>query len=126
MVLTEKYKEIIRFGIVGIIATALHYGIYLALNLVISANVSYTIGYLVSFVCNFILSNWFTFKTKPTLKKGVGFGLSHVVNYLLHMFFLNLFIHLGVPESYAPIPVFLIVIPINFILVRTVLKSKKL
>ncbi len=54
-------REIIRFGIVGIIATIIHYGIYLKL---------------------------------------------------------------GMPDKYAPIPVFCIAVPINFLMVRLVLKSK--
>lgn len=33
---------------------------------------------------------------------------------------------MGVEENYAPIPVYLIVIPINFLLVRFVFKTKKL
>lgn len=60
------------------------------------------------------------------MKKGVGFGISHGINYLLHMLLLNLFLWLNVPDEWAPIPVFAIVIPVNFILVRTVLKSKRL
>ena len=38
-------REIIRFGIVGIIATIIHYGIYLALNLIIVSWIAYSIGY---------------------------------------------------------------------------------
>ena len=43
--------------------------------------------------------------------------------YLLHVAFLNLFLWLGVSKSLAPIPVFAIVIPINFLLVRFVFKK---
>ena len=39
--------------------------------------------------------------------------------------FLNFFLWLGVSEGLAPIPVFCIVIPINFLLVRFVFKSKQ-
>lgn len=62
-------QEFIRFGIVGIIATIIHYGIYLALNLIIVSWIAYSIGYGISFLGNFYLSNRFTFKTKPTVKK---------------------------------------------------------
>ena len=121
----EKLGEIVRFGIVGVLATALHYGIYLGLLWLwpsMNVSVAYSIGYLISFVGNFLASNYFTFKTKPTTKKGIGFALSHGVNYLLHLVFLNFFLMLGLPEELAPIPVFCIVIPINFLLVRFVLK----
>lgn len=119
--------EILRFAIVGILATIVHYGIYLALLWLVpqmNASVAYSIGYVISFVGNFLASNYFTFKTKPTVGKGIGFALSHGVNYLLHILFLNLFLWLGLSETIAPIPVFCLVIPINFLLVRFVLKSK--
>lgn len=120
----QNFYEIIRFGIVGVIATIIHYGIYLALNLTIVSWVAYSIGYGISFLGNFYLSNKFTFKTKPTIKKGIGFGLSHFMNYLLQITLLNIFIKLGIPNKYAPVPVFCIAIPINFLMVRFVLKSK--
>ena len=52
--------EIARFGVVGVLATAIHYGVYLLLNPYMNANIAYTIGYVVSFICNFFLSNYFS------------------------------------------------------------------
>lgn len=121
-----KIREFIRFVIVGVLATVIHYGIYLLLLHYMHTNVSYTIGYVISFICNFFMSNFFTFKSKPTIKKGVGFGISHVINYMLHITLLNLFIFLGLSEKIAPVFVFAIVIPINFMLVRFVFKSEKI
>lgn len=115
--------EFIRFGIVGVIATAVHYGIYYVLLNVINPNVAFTIGYLLSFFMNFWLSAKFTFKAEATAKRGVGFALSHLVNYGLQMIVLNVSLKLGVPETLAPVPVYLICIPVNFLLVRFVFKK---
>ena len=115
-----KLSEFIRFVIVGIIATAIHYGVYLLLDRIIPANPAYAAGYVLSFFCNFFLTSRFTFRKKANVKKGVGFGLSHLVNFLLHMLLLNLFLHLGIRESLAPIPVYCICVPVNFLLVRFV------
>lgn len=112
--------EFFRFVFVGILATALHYGIYLLLDLAIPANPAYAIGYILSFFFNFFLTSHFTFKKKATVKKGFGFGLSHLINFSLHMGLLNLFLYLGVSEALAPIPVYCICIPVNFLLVRLV------
>lgn len=120
----QNFYEIIRFGIVGVIATIIHYGIYLVFNLIIVSWIAYSIGYGISFLGNFYLSNKFTFKTKPTFKKGIGFGLSHFINYLLQVILLSIFIKLGIPDKYAPIPVFCIAVPVNFLMVRFVLKSR--
>ena len=103
-------SEFFRFVIVGVIATAIHYGVYLLLNQVIPANPAYAAGYIISFLCNFFLSSRFTFRKKA----------SHLVNFLLHMLLLTLFLHLGIRESLAPIPVYCICVPVNFLLVRFV------
>ena len=114
--------EFIRFGIVGVIATAIHYGLYLLLKELIGLNVAYTIGYLISLACNFLLSARFTFKADASVRKGIGFIASHVVNYFLHMLLLNLFIRAGIASGTAPIFVYCIAIPVNFLLVRFVFR----
>lgn len=119
----QKSKEFIRFGLVGVLATSLNYGIYLLLIIHLSINTSYTIGYILSFALNFLFTAHFTFKTKPSLKKGIGFGISHLINYGLQLSLLNLFIQLHISKSIAPIPVYLIAVPINFLLVRHVFKK---
>lgn len=121
-----KYQEQIRFIIVGILATAIHYGAYIVLNLIIISWLAYSIGYGISFLCNFYLSSKYTFKSKASIKKGIGFGISHAINYLIHITLLSVFIKIGINEELAPIPVFAIAIPINFILVRFVFKSGKI
>ena len=117
-------SEFVRFGMVGIIATALHYGIYYLLQLYINVNIAYTTGYVISFIANFYLTSYFTFGTGPSWKKLIGMGGAHAVNYLLHIVLLNLFLFTGISKTWAPIPVFAIAIPVNFILVRFVFKHK--
>ena len=127
-----KIQQFIRFAIVGALATAIHYGLYLLIvwanaigeDETLYTNIAYSIGYVVAWCANFYLSAHFTFQSNTSLKRGIGFALSHGVNYVLHLIFLNLFLWLGLSETIAPIPVFCIVIPINFILVRYVFTSK--
>lgn len=122
----QTLKEIIRFGIVGVIATVLHYGIYYLLQIYINVNIAYTTGYVLSFIANFYLTSYFTFGTTPSWKKLLGMGGAHAVNYFLHIVLLNTFLYLGIRKAWAPFPVFAIAIPVNFILVRFVFKHKKL
>lgn len=119
----DKLKEFIRFAIVGVISTGIHYGLYFLLNLVMNVNIAYTIGYVIAWCFNFYLSAHFTFKSETSVKRGVGFALSHGINYVLHMVLLNLFLWLGLSETLAPIPVYCIAVPVNFILVRYVFKK---
>ncbi len=124
MINFKKLSEFIRFVIVGIIATIIHYGLYFILQQIIDVNIAYTIGYVCSFVANFYLTAYFTFRKKPSWNKAFGFGGAHLCNYLLHIGLLNLFLWLGVTKPLAPFPVFAIAIPINFLLVRFVFKRK--
>ena len=129
----QQLGEVVRFGIVGVTATLLQYFIYwLLLRLAIHwdveagthtlSTVAMTIGYVVSFIYNFIASTRFTFRVKANARRGAGFLFSHVVNYSLQMLTLNLFLLLGVSKQWAPIPMFCVCVPINFLLVRFFLK----
>lgn len=118
--------EVIRFGIVGLLATTLHYGIYYLLQNYIPIYIAYTIGYILSFIANFYLTAFFTFRSVPSWKKMIGMGGAHVINYVLHIILLNLFLFIGIPNIWAPFPVFAIAIPVNFFLVRFVFKHQKL
>ena len=80
--------EMVRFGIVGVGCTLLHYALYYLLQLCINVNVAYTLGYVLSFVANFYLTSYFTFGSTPSWKKLFGMAGAHGVNYLLHMLFL--------------------------------------
>lgn len=129
----QQLGEVVRFGIVGVTATLLQYFIYwLLLRLAIHwdveagthtlSTVAMTIGYVVSFIYNFIASTRFTFRVKANARRGAGFLFSHVVNYSLQMLTLNLFLLLGISKQWAPIPMFCVCVPINFLLVRFFLK----
>ena len=117
--------EVMRFAMVGVLATAIHYAIYLLLRCWIDYNIAYTIGYFLSFILNYILSACFTFKEKKSLKNGLGFCFAHAFNYLLQLALLNLFIYIGIAAWLAPVPVCCIAIPTNFLIVRYVFRHAK-
>lgn len=132
----QKLGEVIRFAIVGCIATVLQYVIYLAAmpllaNLIPAlgnsdhtlATVANTLAYILSFIFNFIASTRYTFKVKANAKRGAGFTFSHIVNYSMQTLFLNLFVGLGLAKQMAMIPTLCICIPVNFLLVRFFLKK---
>lgn len=120
----KRFPEFIRFVMVGVLATALHYGIYFLLQRFINVNIAYTLGYALSFIANFYLTAYFTFGKKPSWSKAFGFGGAHLFNYLPHIGLLNTVLWLGLSKTLAPIPVFAIAIPVNFLLVRFVFKRK--
>ena len=121
----KQLPEFVRFVMVGIFATARHFGLYCVLQRINYVNIAYTLGYALSFIANFYLTAYFTFGRKPSWRKAFGFGGAHLFNYLLHLGLLNLFLWAGLPKPLAPIPVFAIAIPVNFLLVRFVFKRKE-
>ena len=121
----EGVRQFVRFCINGVVAAAIHYGVYFLFQLYIDVNVSYTVGYLVSFVYNFIATNYFTFHTTPTWKKFVGFAGSHGVNYFLHIILFNLFLYAGVHQLIAPPLVMVVAMLIQFMILKLVFSRQR-
>lgn len=121
----KQIGEIIRFGIVGVLATIIQYLVYVMLYNFIGTNIAFTLGYIISLIFNFILSNYFTFKTNPNKEKGIKFLLAHGFNYGLQMVLLNLFNMAGVHKAISPFLVYCISIPVNFLLVKKALGRKE-
>ena len=117
--------EMIRFALVGGLATLLHWALYWLLLLVTVAYIAFSIAYLISFLFNFLATSYITFRSRPTWMRLWGMTGAHAVNYVVHIILLAIILHLGVPERWAPIPVFCVAVPINFLLVRYVFKNTK-
>lgn len=115
----------VRFGMVGVLATALHYALYWLLHGLMGANAAFTVAYVLSFVANFFLTSCFTFGARPTWQRLFGMCGAHGVNYLLQMGLLNLFLWMRVPSEWAPLPVYAVAVPVNFLLVRFVFTRRK-
>lgn len=120
----EQILEITKFGIVGTTAMLIHYGIYYILLPFMDKNIAYTIGYFLSFLCNYLMSSYITFRVKPSWKRFFRFLCSHGINYFIYLGLFNFFYWVGVPAEYAPLPVYLVAVPISFLLVRYALKLK--
>lgn len=121
----SRLGELIRFGIVGGLATLIQYGIYIVFVAAVKvpAVPSTMISYTISFICNFFLSNYFTFHTRPNAAKGLGFALSHLINMGLQVGLVAIFKGLTGP-TLALLPAMAICIPVNYCLVRFALTSR--
>ncbi|HEY9551395.1 MAG TPA: GtrA family protein [Prevotella sp.] len=117
-----RRAEVLRFGMVGVAAVLIQYGVYLLMVCLLQPTWANTVGYIVSFVFNYIASTRFTFRVKSSVSHGAGFTFSHLINYLLQTGLLNLFLYLGCSKQLALLPMFAVSVPINFLLVRFFLK----
>lgn len=96
-----KIAEFMRYCFVGGIAAAIHYAVYYILQFYMNVNLAYTIGYAVSLTVNFFLTSYVTFRAAPSLKRAFGFGGSHLLNYLNHIWLFNLFFISGLIEGHC-------------------------
>ena len=127
----------------------LNYSFSVSESTPLALTVTYCAGYLVSFLVNYIVSLKWTFKTSGSVGKGVGFAFSHAVNAGLQVMLLNVFRSVGLgkwmacamvttapwltaafpilgqAESWLPLPVYCVVVPTNFLMVRFFLTRKE-
>ena len=121
----SRFSEIIRFGIVGGIATLLQIGLYFVFlhTVRVKPVIATIISYAISFVFNFFLSSYFTFHSSPNAKKGLGFTLSHLFNMGMQTGLVAIFAKIIGP-SLAILPAIAISFPINYLLVRFAFTAK--
>lgn len=121
----SRFSEIIRFGIVGGIATLLQIGLYFVFLHTVGVKpvIATIISYAISFVFNFFLSSYFTFHSSPNAKKGLGFTLSHLFNMGMQTGLVAIFAKIIGP-SLAILPAIAISFPINYLLVRFAFTAK--
>lgn len=120
----QEFWRIVRFGVTGSLSTLLHYGAYLLALLWVNPTVAYTAGYGVGLCFNYVMTTFFTFREHPTKKNAAGFVASHVVNYLLEIGVLNAFLYFGMEERLAGIVTLVVVVPVNFLILRFVFVGK--
>lgn len=120
-----KFMQFVRFVLNGGLSAAIHYAIYYVLLFFASANVAYITGYLISFVNNFFLTCYFTFRTKPSVQRFLGFSGSHALNFGLHVVLFNIFLWMGVHKLITPLLVMGIAMMVQFFVLRFVFVKKQ-
>lgn len=121
----SKKAESIRFIITGGFATAVQYGLYLLFVTLCSipAAVAAIVSYGISFLANFVISNYYTFHTRPTKKKMATFSASHLINLSMQTILVQVFSG-WIGPGLALLPAMMICVPCNFFMVRYALKKK--
>ncbi|WP_064976028.1 GtrA family protein [Alistipes provencensis] len=121
-------SSFVRFAAVGGVATAVNYATYVVLVRSfddLHPAVAYLCAFCVSIVCNFLLSSYFTFRVRPSARRAVRFLAAHLINLVNELVLLEIWLWAGVPKLYAPLCVFLVAFPINFLMVRFALRGHR-
>ena len=122
---SERIREIVRFCITGGVSTLTSYLFYYIFLNWFSPTLSFTLSYLIAMAVNYLMTTAFTFKVRANVRNAVGFIISNAVNYGLCTLFLNIFIWLGLPKKLAPLPMYAVCVPINYLVVRFVMNNKR-
>lgn len=123
----QKYYPLLRFCIVGVVNTGTYYGLYLLFLHVFGLVylVSHISAFILSMIGSFFMNTYFTYKTKPTLKKFFQFPLTYVVNVTVTTSSVYLLVdQLGMDKNIAPLLASLIAIPFTFIVSKKILVNK--
>ena len=88
---------------------------------------AFTIGYVLEMIPNYILSNWYTFGTRPQWKNAGGFILARIINYPLLIILLPVFIELLPTWSNEHISYLVILLAgvVNYLMCLFFFKTKK-
>ena len=129
-----KYRSAVRFMLVGAFGTALQYGIYYLLLMVVQrqwpdvgilTSVAFTAGFVVEMVCNYFLTSYYTFRVKPSLKNIGGFLFGRALNYVIQLLFLHTMIWLHISEEWAGIIAIMLAGVINYFVLLPFFRQQK-
>src|SRR4051794_28683661 len=102
----QKLYPLIRFCIVGVINTGTYYALYLLFlhGFGWIFLVSHVTAFILSMIGSYFLNTYFTYKTKPSLKKFFQFPLTYVVNITITTSGVYLLVDkLGMDENISPL-----------------------
>lgn len=120
----ESIIQFIKFGLVGVSNTAIHYVIY-AIMILLGVNmiVSNTVAFLISVLNSFYWNNKYVFRKNEGEKRNwvlalfktyLSYGFTGIIlNNLLLLLWVNV---LNIPELVAPVLNWVVTIPLNFII----------
>ena len=129
-----KYRSAVRFVLVGALGTGLQYGIYYVLLGIFQTkwaedtwltSVAFTVGFVIEMVYNYLMTSFYTFRVRPTLKNAGGFLFGRALNYVIQLIFLNILILLHMSEEWAGIAAIALAGVINYFVLLPFYKNKK-
>jgi putative flippase GtrA len=120
------HKQLIRFVIVGFINTFHYYILYLLFMHLIKLHylLSHLLAFVLSMIGSFLMNTYFTYHTKPTLKKFLQFPLTYLVNITVTTGSVYIFVDIcGFDKHISPLLASLIAIPFTFLVSKKILLS---
>ncbi len=114
--------RLVRFGIVGVLNTAIYYGFYLVLRTQIPYLVAHICAFVVAMTCSYFLNCYITFRTPPRWKTFLLYPLSNIASFVVTTVGLRIAVaNLGLDSRIAPLIVAIIAIPITYVIAHSIM-----
>jgi putative flippase GtrA len=118
-------RESVAFTLVGGGRTAISLGIYLIGCFFLPYWLAFTTAFVIGITFSAFMNAKFVFYTKITVGTALRYATVYVLNYSLSLLLLFAIVEgVGVATQLAPIPVLVIMFPINFVAERIALKGR--
>ena len=90
----ETIRSAVRFTVVGCLGTGIQYFYYDLLIRVLPdwPTVSLTISFLLEAISNYLMTSYYTFRSRPSWKNAAGFAIARSSNLVFQLAFLNIFL----------------------------------
>lgn len=123
----DEMRQFIRFCIVGGICALIDAAVFYAVRLIAPYQVALVSGYVISLSVNYLLTVYWTFRTRSSVRNLVGIVGAHMFNlFVVRMGLMFLFVEMmGLSDSIAYLPMAAISAVTNYLVIRTVVKYSK-
>ncbi|MEU2354142.1 GtrA family protein [Streptomyces misionensis] len=115
-------RQIVTFAVVGVLNTAVYYGLYLLFLAWLPYLAAHVLAFALSMVGSFFLNARFTYRIRPTWRKFLLFPLTNAANFVITtagVYVIVDVLHAG--SRFAPLLASAAAIPITFVVSRWIM-----
>lgn len=115
----------VRFLMSGGVNTALTYGLYLALLMILPYMYSYTIAYVSGIILSYLLNRFFVFKDHRGIKSALLLPVIYAGQYALSLIIIWTWVEwLGLNQKFAPLIAIALTVPATFLFSKFAFSKK--
>jgi putative flippase GtrA len=116
--------RMLRFAAVGVVNTAIYYGLYLLLQTAVPYMAAHVAATFVAMACSYLMNCWLTFHVRPSWRTFALFPLSNATSFCITTITLPLAVEwMGVDQKLAPLLVGVLAIPATYVVAQLILTS---
>ena len=120
--LNKMFFTFLAIGIANTVTAQLLYMIFILVS--INAGMASILGDIISVIVSYFLNIKFTYHVKHNWNLFINFPISYIPGWIINYFIVLISVYLGITEIFAKIISLPITIPLNFILMNIIVKSK--